>query len=167
MKAEIRAGTLWAANAMSEALAGMDPAMLDTDDPRTLGGLLFQAEIVYDVNGDGSFDGIIGGPDEAYNVLMFVSGDGAVGPQWCMGDSNCSGGAPEFGDIEYFVAALTSEQSWIDYHRTHGQMFDPPPCPYLVNDMNGYLPGGMPGVEFSDIPEFVAQIGQQCIPYQY
>ena len=27
-------------------------------------------------------------------------------PKWCMGDMDCSGGAPTFVDISYFVAAL-------------------------------------------------------------
>jgi hypothetical protein len=87
------------------------------------------------------------------------------GQVWCLGDANCSTGSPDFGDIEYFVAALSGETSWSNYHV--GQTGNPPACPYLVNDMNGYLPGGTPGVEFSDIPEFVAQIGQACIPNPY
>jgi V8-like Glu-specific endopeptidase len=77
---------------------------------------------------------------------------------WCLGDSNCSGGAPDFLDIEYFVEALVSDVSWRDYHRTHGQMFDPPPCPYGINDMNGG------GVEFTDIQALVNQLGQPCLP---
>jgi hypothetical protein len=32
--------------------------------------------------------------------------------------------------------------------------------------MNGYLPAGVPGVEFSDIPAFVANLSN-CIPYPY
>jgi hypothetical protein len=86
---------------------------------------------------------------------------------YCMGDSNCSLGSPTFTDVQYFVAALSGEASWVNYHT--GQTGNAPPanCPYLINDMNGYLPGGTPGVEFSDIQDFVAAIGQPCIPYQY
>jgi hypothetical protein len=77
---------------------------------------------------------------------------------WCLGDSDCSGGSPDFLDILYFVEALVGEATWLDYHRTHGQMYDPPPCPYLINDMNGS------GVEFTDIQNFVNALGQPCIP---
>jgi YVTN family beta-propeller protein len=81
------------------------------------------------------------------------------GPQWCLGDSDCSGGAPDFVDILYFVEALTGEAAWVDYHRTHGQLFDPPPCPYALNDLNGG------GVEFTDIQAFVNHLGQPCDPF--
>jgi hypothetical protein len=200
----VDSGTLWAANATQAAFAGINPAGLPTDDPRTLGGLVFQAGIVYDINDDGQYDDTVGGPDEAYNVLMYISGQGTTAvteaccfgdgscldedpvdcrlnggvpygvgsscatttcPAWCMGDSSCSTGSPTFEDITYFVAALAGNASWADYHVT--QTGNPPLCPYLINDMNGYLPGGTPGVEFSDIPEFVSAIGQTCVPYQY
>jgi hypothetical protein len=88
-----------------------------------------------------------------------------VGTPFCMGDSDCGGGSPDFNDINYFVAALAGETSWTNYHV--GQTGNPPACPYLINDTNGYLPGGTPGVEFGDITEFVALIGQPCVPYQY
>jgi uncharacterized membrane protein len=78
-------------------------------------------------------------------------------PQWCLGDSNCSGGPPDFLDIQYFTAALTGEAAWSAYYQTnHGGEL--PPCPYAVNDMNGG------GVEFTDIQLFVAALGQPCDP---
>jgi hypothetical protein len=94
-----------------------------------------------------------GGIDGAFLIHVIAP------PEWCLGDADCSGGAPDFGDIEYFVAALTGEQAWLDYHKTHGQLFDPPPCPYLVSDFNGG------GVEFTDVQPFVASLGQPCVPY--
>jgi hypothetical protein len=77
-------------------------------------------------------------------------------PQWCLGDSNCSGGAPTFEDITYFVAALQGQTAWNNHHVS--QTGQPPACPYLINDINGN------GVEFSDIEPFVALIGQACVP---
>jgi hypothetical protein len=78
---------------------------------------------------------------------------------WCLGDADCSGGAPDFNDVQYFIAALSGEAAWVDYHKNNGQMFDPPPCPYLVSDFNGG------GVEFTDIPAFVQSLGQPCVPF--
>jgi hypothetical protein len=86
--------------------------------------------------------------------------DPCTGPQWCLGDANCSGDAPDFADIQYFVAALAGPNAWTDYHRTHGQLFDPPPCPYGVNDINGA------GVSFEDIAPFVSLVGQPCVALQ-
>jgi hypothetical protein len=76
---------------------------------------------------------------------------------WCLGDANCSGGAPDFTDIQFFVAALTNEQAWNDYHMA--QTGSAPACPYLVNDMNGG------GVTFTDIQPFVQALGQPCQPF--
>jgi len=81
----------------------------------------------------------------------------ATAPVWCLGDADCSGGSPDFIDIEYFVAALSGETSWSAYYQqNHGG--DPPPCPYLINDLNGG------GVEFTDIQALVAHLGQPCDP---
>jgi hypothetical protein len=78
---------------------------------------------------------------------------------WCLGDADCSGGAPDFSDIQYFVAALSGEASWLSYYAAqHGG--SPAPCPYLVNDFNGG------GVEFTDINPFVSHLGAPCVPYQ-
>ena len=88
-------------------------------------------------------------------VWNFTTG---AGPGWCLGDSNCSGGSPDFNDIEYFVAALTGEASWVLYYQqNHGGAL--PPCPYLISDMNGG------GVEFTDIAPFVQHLGAPCDPY--
>jgi hypothetical protein len=78
-------------------------------------------------------------------------------PQWCLGDSNCSGGAPTFEDITYFVSALSGQAAWETYYVN--QQGAPPPCPYLVNDIDGG------GVAFDDIEPFVALIGQPCVPF--
>jgi murein tripeptide amidase MpaA len=76
---------------------------------------------------------------------------------WCVGDSDCSGGAPNFSDVEYFVEALVSEVAWADYYAAaHGGQA--PPCPFTVNDINGG------GVEFTDIGPFVQSLGGPCVP---
>ncbi len=100
----VDSGTLWSGNVMQAAVNGVDPATLAAEDPQTLGGLVIQAGIVYDINGDGLFEEVLG-TDEEYNVLLFVSGE-AGGPAACPGDTNCDG-VVGFGDINPFVAGLT------------------------------------------------------------
>ncbi len=75
-------------------------------------------------------------------------------PVGCPGDSDCDGDV-DFDDIDFFVAALSGEQAWIDLHiAVFGQ---PPTCPYSNNDVNG-----VDGVNFDDIDAFVAAIGTIC-----
>jgi dienelactone hydrolase len=72
----------------------------------------------------------------------------------CPGDADCDG-AITFVDIEFFVAALTGEQAWVDYHLANtGQA---PICPYANNDVDG-----SGSVDFSDITPFVNTIGTGC-----
>lgn len=81
-------------------------------------------------------------------------------PTWCLGDMNCSGGAPDFEDITYFAAALGGEVAWQQYYRDQHGGADPT-CPWLLGDFSE--PAN--GVEFSDILPFAASIGQPCQPY--
>jgi hypothetical protein len=76
---------------------------------------------------------------------------------WCRGDANCSGGGPDFADIEYFVAAISGEAAWADYYAAqHGG--SAPPCPFEISDYDGG------GVSFTDIQPFVQSLGQPCQP---
>jgi hypothetical protein len=73
----IDSGAAWSMNIMETALAGADPSGYATSDSRTLGGLVLSASIVYDVDGDESFDECTGsgtGVDHAYRVVLFISG---------------------------------------------------------------------------------------------
>lgn len=79
---------------------------------------------------------------------------------WCMGDLNCSGGAPDFTDIMYFVAALNGEAGWQDYYRTQGDGSDPE-CPWLLGDFS--YPHN--GVDFADILPFANSVGNPCDVY--
>jgi hypothetical protein len=79
-----------------------------------------------------------------------------VAPEWCRGDSNCSG-AVDFADIEFFVAALSGQASWEAYHVSQGSG-QTPACPFEVNDLNGG------GVEFTDVQPFIQHLGQPCDP---
>jgi hypothetical protein len=85
--------TFYSGNVMQTAYAGLDPAGLQTSDPRTLGGLVLNASITYDSNNDGVYDPTALGPDEKYAVLLYISGDGALTPPTgacCLPDGSCT-----------------------------------------------------------------------------
>ncbi len=75
----ISSGAAWSGNIAESAHLGMSTAGLATDDPRTLGGVIISASIVYDVNNDGMYvrstgtGGTPGSPDEDYNVILYVA----------------------------------------------------------------------------------------------
>ncbi|GJM21232.1 MAG: hypothetical protein DHS20C15_11470 [Planctomycetota bacterium] len=60
-------------NISEVAHGSQDPSGLDTRDPRTLGGLVINASIIYDTNDDGDFTTCFNsGVDEQYNVVLYV-----------------------------------------------------------------------------------------------
>jgi len=75
----VSSGTLASNSGIQQAFNGLDPADLDQDDPRTLGGLVVSAEITYDVDGDGDFEDPTGGgadptsTDESYDVALLIA----------------------------------------------------------------------------------------------
>jgi len=92
----IDSSTIFSGNMNQTAFAG-DPIntwSADPRDARNLGGLVLQAEIVYDVNQDGQFNkvtGATGDPtslDQEYNVLLYI---GALPAQPCPTDFNGDG----------------------------------------------------------------------------
>lgn len=68
----IDSGAFWSGNVSEVAHGSMSTAGLETADPRTLGGLVLSAQIIYDVNDDGSYDTAPVGMDEDYNVLLYI-----------------------------------------------------------------------------------------------
>ncbi len=139
----VSSGTLWSGNIIQAAFNGQPTTGLATSDPRTLGGLVLQASIIYDVNNDGQFDGTLG-VDERYTVLLYVGADAGV--TLCPGDLDCNGQV-DFDDIDRFVEAL-------NYPGGAGWPYD---CPWANGDANG---DG--AVNFDDIDPFVALIGASC-----
>ncbi|HYE03338.1 MAG TPA: hypothetical protein VD963_08900 [Phycisphaerales bacterium] len=76
----ISSGSLFAHNINQGTYAGFPLGNASTADPRTLGGLVIQATIIYDVNADGQFERLSGAggnpnsPDQDYNVVLFLGG---------------------------------------------------------------------------------------------
>lgn len=69
----------WSSNISEVGHLGECPKGLSTSDPRTLGGIVINVEVVYDVDNDGDFDKATGSapfdpdsPDQDYNVLMYI-----------------------------------------------------------------------------------------------
>ena len=80
-----------------------------------------------------------------------IWGRGSVVPPICRGDANCDDGI-NWRDIDYFVAAMSGEQSWRN-------MFSPgtPSCPYDNNDLNDD-----DTVNWRDIDPLVALMNTVC-----
>ena len=75
--------TNWSGHMIQDTWANVPATDLATTDPKTLGGLVVAADILYDVNDDGTFDELAG--DESYNVLLYL---GNVEPPACRADYN-------------------------------------------------------------------------------
>jgi hypothetical protein len=87
-----------------------------------------------------------GGWDESNSTFTVVAA-----PTGCTGDGNCDS-AINWRDIDFFVAAMSGEQSWRN-------LFLPgsPSCPYTNNDVNA---DGT--VSWRDIDPFVALMNMPC-----
>ena len=96
-------------------------------------------------------------PDGNGLVSPDADGDGVpdecVGPPLCAGDVNCDG-VVDYGDIDYFVAALSCVGGDPSCWPPGGVPVD---CPWLNGDCNG---DG--NVTYADIDPFVARIGATC-----
>jgi len=86
-------GGLWANSVNQSTWAGAHRDSLATEDPRTCGGVVLQASIIYDVNDDGEFISLTGNqgdpnsPDQNYNVLLFIGAtQGGGQPVDCNGN---------------------------------------------------------------------------------
>ncbi|HRQ73943.1 MAG TPA: GC-type dockerin domain-anchored protein [Phycisphaerales bacterium] len=81
----IDSSTIYSSNVMEDCWGAISPGDLDgTTDPRALGGLIVNARVTYDSNGDGNFDNAT---DENYRVAFFI-GAGAVVEDDCYADCN-------------------------------------------------------------------------------
>ncbi|MEQ8770690.1 MAG: EF-hand domain-containing protein [Phycisphaerales bacterium] len=101
----VSSGTFFSGNVSEEAFGGLNPASLDTADPRTTAGVVVNAQITYDVDGDGDFeDSSAGNPgiDEEYQVLLYIGFPGDTGV-FCDCDGN---GTINIDDIDCFVAGF-------------------------------------------------------------
>lgn len=70
----ISSGTMFSHNIMQCAFDDANTAAIPERSARGLGGLVLNAEITYDKNGDSIFDDA-GGVDEAYQTLLYVAPD--------------------------------------------------------------------------------------------
>eukprot|EP00913_Durusdinium_trenchii_P006164 g5776.t1 len=107
-------GAFFSANGASGAWNGFDVSDLDTSDPRTNGGIVIKASIVYDVDADGDFENPTAGGgnaasiDEQYNALLYVGNlDNTEPPS---GGCNVADLAEPFGTLDFsdVIAFLTA-----------------------------------------------------------
>ncbi|MEK6703616.1 MAG: hypothetical protein AABZ53_15250 [Planctomycetota bacterium] len=134
--------SIWSDNATGQAWNDMDPTTLDIQDPRTLGGLVLSASIVYDRNNDGLFEnpastgGNPASPDQQYNALMYIGYMGSA-PQGCPADFD-GDGTVDFFDYDAFVIC-----------------FEDPDCTQADFDGDGT-------VDFFDYDAFVVAFETPC-----
>ena len=62
--------TTYSGNMNQDAYTGLDPATVVGSSPKSLGGIVVGADIIYDTSDDGSFDI---GIDQDYSVLLYVT----------------------------------------------------------------------------------------------
>jgi hypothetical protein len=82
----ISSGTFFSSNVSAASFNNASTAGMDQDDPRTLGGLVFNAEILYDADNDNDFEDPTGGGavpgslDQSYAALLYVgfAGEGSA-----------------------------------------------------------------------------------------
>ncbi len=101
----------WSGNVASYAFGGTDASQFTTSDPRTLGGLVFNAGIVYDVDGDGDYEnptstgGNPASADQAYNALMYIGNIEPLEEPGCPADFD-GDGFVDFFDFDAYVACF-------------------------------------------------------------
>lgn len=91
---------------------------------------------------------------DAFTITTFAC---QPAPSGCPGDFNCDG-SRDYMDIQYFLAALDGESSWVDLYRSqHGGQ--DPPCALAEN---GDVDGAGDGTTYFDINPFLTLIGEPC-----
>ncbi len=130
----VGSGTTWGNSAAPWAFAGLNPAELDPRDPRVLGGVVVNANIIYDVGDefggnipDGRFNDPTGASstpdsrDEAYNVVLYIGyAGGAAPPCPGTGAGACSradwneDGVIDFNDFLAFLNDFNAEDPCAD-----------------------------------------------------
>ncbi len=109
----ISSGSFFSSNVRGTSWNNIPVAGLDPADPRTNGGVVLGAQIVYDVNGDGMFENPTAGGgnpasvDEAYRALLFVGQAPSEGPTPC-NDADLAEpfGTLNFDDVIAFLVAF-------------------------------------------------------------
>jgi hypothetical protein len=115
----VSSGTAWSGNISETGHLGVNPGPdVPTWAPTTLGGVVIYASILYDVNGDGTYNDPTSSnynpnapSDEAYNALLYIGARVPGAPPACIGDLNCDGQI-NFGDINPFVLYLSNFATW-------------------------------------------------------
>lgn len=92
----------WSQNISQDSFLGLESGCFAPADSRSLGGMVVAANILYDSNGDGIFEGDAcqssGSTDEEYRVLLYVGGMGASGVK------SYGTGCPGFGGIQPVIS---------------------------------------------------------------
>lgn len=147
----VSSGTFYSQNVVQDGFAGGDVSALETSDPRTNGGVILSAGIIYDRNGDGQFDDPIAGGfptgsvDEEYSVLLYIGNLTADADPCAPADYNNDGGVDILDLLDFLD----------DYSVCDGQ---PGPCGNFGDaDVNG--DGGVDILDFLDFFDLFSTCG--------
>ncbi|GAB4553112.1 MAG: hypothetical protein Tsb0013_15570 [Phycisphaerales bacterium] len=118
----IASGAFFSSNVSAESALGQDISMLPASDPRTNGGVILAAEVVYDVDGDGDHDdpsSAAGDPlsiDESYTGLLYIGALTSKAPaNSCIADFDNDGDV-DLGDFGVFGGAFGSVTGDANYN---------------------------------------------------
>ncbi|MEM7622608.1 MAG: hypothetical protein AAF235_05335 [Planctomycetota bacterium] len=128
-------------------------------DPRSLGGLVFAAEITYDVDGDGVFGSAF--PDERYNATMFLSPKVSGGQVACNdADLVAPFGIVNSSDINAFIAGFLAGDLSSDLAEPIGIL--------NASDINAFVDGVLFGCGGSigdpPLPPPVPEVPTRAVP---
>jgi len=133
----VGSGTTWGNSAAPWAFGGMNPAELEPRDPRVLGGVVVNANIVYDVGDelggnipDGRYNDPTGASqtpasrDEAYNVMLYIGFAGGpqpacpgTGPGACSRADWNEDGVIDFNDFLAFLNDFNAQDDCADLNQ--------------------------------------------------
>ncbi|MCL4222666.1 MAG: hypothetical protein KJZ65_15010 [Phycisphaerales bacterium] len=109
----IDSATVFSGNGTSHTWNNVPLSELTNRDPRTSGGFVLQASIVYDVDADGTYN--TAGVDEQYNALLFIGSMINAGPQPCNpADFAEPYGVLNFFDVQAFLQAFSAQNPAAD-----------------------------------------------------
>ncbi|MBX3323222.1 MAG: hypothetical protein KF757_09560 [Phycisphaeraceae bacterium] len=126
----VDSGTIFSGNGSSHTWGNLPLSSMSNADPRTNGGMVLQASIVYDVDDDGTFD-LAGGADQQYNALLFIGNPTSAGTVPCnIADFSSPYGVLDFFDVQAFLQAFSAQNPTADINKD---------CLFNFFDVQAYL----------------------------
>jgi hypothetical protein len=142
----------WSGSIASVAWNNTSLAGLQTKNPKSLGGLVLSARIVYDTDASGTFDdptlpgGNFASPDEGYDVVLYLANVDATTP--CPADLDDDGnfanaghpdGGVDINDLLYFLVGFEQGAVAVDLDNDGDPAVGTPDGGVDINDLLFFL----------------------------